>query len=343
MTTISALQCVEKGLLSLDDDISPILPEFNGIQVLVKIDEDNGPVFKPASRKITLRNLLTHSSGIAYEFTHPKLFAWRRWFNRQAPENKAQSRSREAAIAYKVPLMFEPDKGWAYGYGIDWAGVAVSRVTGLSLGAYMSKHIWTPLDMNSTTFSVLDARPDLQHKLASMSDRSLETGLLTRGKTTQQRGLSPVVESGGGGAVSTANDYMKFLSALLQNNGTLLKPETVDLMFSPNLQDASYLMKVHENPLSYGLAGNIPIGTKLDFGLGGILNLEDVSNTGRSRGSMQWGGLPNLFWWINRKDGICGCYFGQLMPAGDVKSFEMYERYEKAVNDSFGGGKKGKL
>jgi CubicO group peptidase (beta-lactamase class C family) len=344
MTSIAAMQCVERGLLTLDADISNILTEFKDIQILVSIDEEKGPVYKPATRKITLRNLLTHSSGLAYEFTNPKLFAWRQWFNRQSPANKAQSRSRDAAIAYQTPLMFEPDEGWAYSYGMDWAGVAVSRVSKLSLQDYMQKNIWTPLGMTSTTFYI-HKRPDLQRRMASISDRA-DDGKLTRGVSAQYNiDLFPVDESGGGGCSSTANDYIKLLTALLAPKPKILRPETIDLMFSPNLANAKHLMRVHANPLSYGLAGNIPIDSKLDYGLGGILNMEVVSTTGRAKGGMQWGGLPNLFWWINRKEGVCGCYFGQLMPAGDRKSFEMYEAFERAINESFlgGNGIKGKL
>ncbi|KAF2423767.1 beta-lactamase/transpeptidase-like protein [Tothia fuscella] len=347
-TSVAALQCVERDLLTLDADISTTLPEFSNPQILVSISEENGPIFKSATRKVTLRNLLTHSSGLAYEFTHPKMFVWRKWWNKQSEENRAKSRSDDVAVAYKVPLMFEPDGGWAYGYGIDWVGVAVARVSGMSLEEYMKKNIWAPLEMDSTTFSVPEYRPDLIPRSARMTQRDQENGRLIRkkgGELDRELGrvLTPVKHSGGGGCSSTANDYIKFLSSILQNDGKLLRPETANLMFSPNLAESKHLMRVHKNPLSYGLAGNIPVGTKIDFGLGGMLNLEEIGTTGRGQGSMQWGGLPNLFWWINRKDGICGCYFGQLLPAGDVKSFEMYERYEKAVNGSFVKEKRGKL
>jgi hypothetical protein len=122
-----------------------------------------------------------------------------------------------------------------------------------------------------------------------------------------------------------------------QNDGDLLRPETVDQMFLPHLADSTHLMRMHTyaTPLQPGLAVHIPKATRVDYGLGGLLNLEDITRTGRRAGGLRWGGIPNLFWWINRKDGVCGCYFEQLMPAGDEKSFEMFERYERAVNESF--------
>lgn len=363
MTSVSAMQLVERGLLNLDDDIAQtVLPELKGIQILTKMT-DEGPILRPAKNKITLRNLLTHSSGLAYEFTHPKMFAWRQWSNQKAKKKKAKTqsaaadpaaafrapfktRSLDPAVAYLIPLLFEPGEGWTYGYSIDWVGVAVSRVSGLSLGEYMQKNIWTPLGMTSTTFHLED-RPDLLPRLASMTSRNDE-GRLQRGDSGAL--IDPfrlgVKESGGGGVFSTANDYIKFLIAVLQNNGKLFKSQdTIPYMMSSHLKNPAYLAAIHANPMSYGLTGNLPQDTKLDYALGGVTNLTRVSTTGRAEGSMQWSGLPNLFWWINPKDGVCGCYFGQILPPGDVPSFLMYEEFEKAVNASFVKGEiaKGKL
>jgi CubicO group peptidase (beta-lactamase class C family) len=345
MTSICALQCVERGLLSLDADISDVITEFKDIQILVSMDNETGPVYKPATRKITLRNLLTHSSGLAYEFADPKLFAWKRWSIRQSAANRAKSRSTDVAVAYQTPLLFEPDEGWMYGYGNDWAGVAVSRVSGLSLQEYMQKNIWTPLGMTSTTFHVND-RPDLLQRMATLSERGAD-GKLTSGKNSRWKpGALIDNESGGGGCSSTANDYIKLLASILDPDPRILRPETIDLLFSPSLADPEHMSRA--GPQSFGIAavaGNIPIGSKMNHGLGGILNMEEMSVTGRAEGGMQWGGLTNLFWWLNRKDGICGCYFGQLVPPGDKKSVEMYEAYERAVNESFLGktGPNGKL
>jgi CubicO group peptidase (beta-lactamase class C family) len=101
---------------------------------------------------LTYRNLLTHTSGLAYEFTHPKLNAWREWAMSSTPDGRVNARSSEIAVANKVPLIFEPDEGWVYGYGIDWAGLAVMRATKQTLEEYMSENIWKPCGMASTTF-----------------------------------------------------------------------------------------------------------------------------------------------------------------------------------------------
>ncbi|KAF2097234.1 beta-lactamase/transpeptidase-like protein [Rhizodiscina lignyota] len=338
MTTVSAVQCVERGLIGLDDDVSErILPEFRDINVLEDmVDDGKGgqmPRLRKARGKITLRNLLTHCSGLSYEFMHARLMAWRQWDNQNRKATKTTEDRTEVSQAYRVPLVFDPETKWSYGYGIDWAGVIVERLTGFSLEQYMQKNIWTPLGMNDTTFRLMD-RPDLKARICSMMTRDSEGRLVAEEDSTTPSPIRNVRDAGGGGCASTANDYIKLLISLLKNDEKLLKKSTVEYMFQPHLKDPSHLRKMHANPAAFGLAGNIPPGTKVDFGLGGILNMESLP-WGRSAGSMQWGGYPNLFWWINPKDGICGCYFSQLIPPGDPESFEMYKKFETAVNESF--------
>lgn len=229
--------------------------------------------------------------------------------------------------------MFDPETRWSYSYGIDWAGCAVERASGMTLEDFMRKHIFLPLDMLDTTFEPLKY-PHLSARIAGMSVRDEDEKLVPQEETSTTSPIGGVRHAGGGGLASTASDYIKVLISLLKNDEKLLKRETVKYMFQPHLKDPQHLRKIHANPAAYGLAGNIPPGLKVDFGLGGILNQEQLPS-GRSAGGMQWGGYPNLFWWINPKDGICGCYFSQLVPTGDVQSFEMYKTFETSVNSTF--------
>lgn len=289
---------------------------------------------------------MTHSNGLSYDFSHPKSNAWTEWITQRYRSGRIPKPTSKITRAFLRPLVFEPDEGWSYSFGIDWAGIAVSRISGVSLEEYMQRNIWGPLGMNSTTFHPR-SRPDLLPRTASLVERD-ENGKLQALHPSNPFAKSPggiYPEGGGGGCYGSANDYIKLLTSLLRNDGKVLRPKTVKMMFSPQLKDPKYLRAVHSNPLSYGLAGNIPIGTPVDFGLGGILNGEDIEKTGRSKGSMQWGGLPNLFWWINPGDGVCGCYWGQLLPAGDPQSFQLYEEFEKAVMDTLKerGANRGRL
>jgi CubicO group peptidase (beta-lactamase class C family) len=344
MTTVAVMQCVERGILKLDEDVSEIwLPEFKEIGILTKIEEDKDgnerPIYKTRTEKITLRQLLTHSSGLAYEFTHPKLNQWRS-VSSSTKEGRALGRSSDLASAMRVPLLFEPGTAWIYGYGIDWAGLAVMRATNQNLEEYMTENIWGPLRMTSTTFSLERHRPDLYNRLAGMTVRDDEGNLEDSDGGPMGKNIERVHYGGGGGCYSTANDYIKLLTSLLGTVASgsgpipqLLTPESLKEMFSPNLSKASTeaMRAVVANPLAFGLAGNLSKSVETSFGLGGILNLGEIPSTGRKGGGMQWGGLPNLFWWISPRDGVCGCYFSQLLPPGDVLSFNLYGDFEKAV------------
>lgn len=264
---------------------------------------------------------------------HARLLAWRQWDNARRRGTKTKKDRTEVSRAYLVPLVFDPETRWSYGYGIDWAGVIVERLSGLTLDDYMRRNIWTPLGMNDTSFHPRDLL-HLRERIPGMTIRDEDGKLGPADGDTQTRSFSVVRDAGGGGSASTANDYIKLLISILRNDESILKKPTVDYMFQPQLKDPSHLRKMHANPEAFGLAGNIPPGLKVDFGLGGILN-QEMLPTGRSAGGMQWGGYPNLFWWINRTDGICGCYFSQLIPPGDAESFEMYKKFETAVNQTF--------
>jgi CubicO group peptidase (beta-lactamase class C family) len=287
-----------------------------------------------------ISNLLTHSSGLSYEFIHPKIKAWSKWINAQYRSGAIPKPASEITRIFLRPLLYEPDQGWSYGYGTDWAGIAVSRVSDISLEEFMQHNIWGPLGMKSTTFYPR-ARPDLFRRTASLVERD-EDGKLRpfRPSPTFTKLPGDIYSEGGGGACyGTANDFIKLLTSLLRNDGKLLKPETVDMMFKPQLKNPIHLRRVRANPLSYSLAGNIPPQTPVDFGFGGILNGDDILATGRSKGSMQWGGLPNLMWWIDPRHGVCGCYWSQLLPPGDPQSLRLHDEFEKAVLDSLKANK----
>ncbi|KFY31518.1 hypothetical protein V493_01032, partial [Pseudogymnoascus sp. VKM F-4281 (FW-2241)] len=135
-------------------------------------------------------------------------------------------------------------------------------------------------------------------------------------------------DCGGIGGYSIAPDYMKLLTALLHADAKLLKSSSIDEMFEPQLPDSKYLEQVLKVPeMRNILVGNFPEGLKVNFGLGGMLNMEPLPS-GRRKGSMQWGGMPNLFWWIDRKSAICGTYFSQVMPMGDRKSIDLFSELE---------------
>ena len=194
-----------------------------------------------------------------------------------------------------MPLLFEPGEGWAYSCGIDWAGQMVERVNqGTRLGDYMRKHIWDPLGMSSTGFRITENEL-IRSRLCATTARS-PTGDLIPAKPYPSP--NPKDDLGGGGLYSSVADYVKVLVSLLKNDGTLLKPETVRTMFSPQLPDDKHLLATVAPPLGPPMFRAGVESSAWNFGLGGILNMEDVEGICR-KGTMTWGGLPNLFW-------VCG-------------------------------------
>lgn len=238
-----------------------------------------------------LRHLLTHSSGLAYDIFDPRLMKWRAW------QQKGLSQGKTIPEKYTYPLVFEPGSEWAYGVGLDWAGLMLERVNdGLPLDKYMKAHIWEPLGITDMTFH-LEQREDLRNRMPHMSIRDPEGN----GKAAHKEGKTwddPLSTAfGGAGAYSSPPEYMKVLYSLLANDEKLLKSSTVDEMFRPQLSEASRrsLMNLLKDPALNNQLGGVPLGIQKDWGLAGLLILEDVKGSMR-RGSMTWGGLPNLMW-----------------------------------------------
>ena len=129
---------------------------------------------------------------------------------------------------------------------------------------------------------------------------------------------------------------MKVLHAVLKNDGTLLKRETVEDMFQPQLsgQSQAALLKVMSSTGENEMNGGLPEGTKRDWGFGGLLVMQDLEDW-RSKGTMTWGGMPNLMWWIDREVGICGLYASQTLPPEDPKSVEMSVLFEKTMYERY--------
>ncbi len=244
-----------------------------------------------------------------------------------------------------MPLLFEPGDGWAYGCSIDWAGKMVERVTGVRLGEYMKEHIYEPLGMTSTGFRLAE-NDILSSRLCATTARSPTGGFVPAAPYPNQ---NPADDLGGGGLYSSVPDYMQVLISLLGNDGKLLKPDTVQLMFTPQLPDDKYLTAAATHPLAGPMFRSGVDSQDWNWGLGGILNTADVEGVCR-KGTMSWGGLPNLFWvrspctlfgmipeidlriqWIDPSLGTCGMYASQLLPPGDATSVGLAVDFRKYV------------
>ena len=232
MTATSAAICIQKGLIKVDTDAGTVCKELDNIDIVTGYNEDGSPKYTKAKEKVTLRSLCTHSSGMAYELFDPEMQKW-------AQATKRTVSTVDSTLeCITIPLLFEPDSGWRYSVGLDWAGQIVERLTGKDLNSFMKENIWGPLGMKDTTFE-LSKNPELYKRQMQIGARELPTQPLVKGK-----GFHPdpaPIAMGGGGSYSTVDDYLKFITAVLQiKTGTVtdgfIPKETADLLFTPQLK-----------------------------------------------------------------------------------------------------------
>ncbi|KAJ0423117.1 beta-lactamase/transpeptidase-like protein [Aspergillus carlsbadensis] len=315
--TIAALQCVERGQVTLDEPVQRILPELASPQIIEaqttagkgKVSE--GFSLRPAVKKITLRHLLCHTSGISYDMFHPLLMSWRS-SRHEAPLGLTG----KVAEAYTLPLLFEPGDGWSYGGGIDWAGELVARLNGVSLEEYCQTHIFGPLALVSTTFRLAN-RPDVKERLVDTSERSADGTLKPSVRPWPDEAPE---DCAGGSLYSSSDDYVKLLADLLSDHPRVLAEATVESMFAPQLEGESRGIKDLEAATIFTAMTGIT-GSKggINWGLGGL------------KGSLVWGGLPNLIWFANREQGIAAFYASQVLPPGDPHSGRLANGFMEEV------------
>ena len=310
-TSIAALQLVERGLIGLDEPVADYLEGLADPRVLVGFNPDGKPELRRAVTPITLRHLLTHTSGLAYDFTSAE----------QARYVAAEGLDTRVAEPPALPLMFEPGTGWLYGTGVDWAGRLIEAVSGEGLDTYVGRNIFVPLGMSDTTF--FPSADQMTRRAAMhfrMSDGSLSP--ITFGMPSFRH-----FWMGGAGLYSTIGDYMKFLSAVANGGGRLLgEPLFTQMRESSGSEfDAGWIdtadpsMSLDYRPLA---------GVRRRHGLAGLVNLDDVPG-GRSAGSIHWAGATNCYFWVDPTSGVTGAVLAQLLPFGDPGVLEVFRDTER--------------
>ncbi|KAI4627907.1 hypothetical protein J4E89_001274 [Alternaria sp. Ai002NY15] len=327
ITAIAALQCVQHGLVTLDEPVDQYLPELAS-QPIVQIDGSEIKV-RPATKSITLRQLITHSSGTTYDWASPSLYAWRA----SRGELPALITDGNVAEKYAYPRTFEAGEGWEYSGGFDWTSLLITRLTNMSFEEYVETNIAKPLGITSFTWH-LNRKPAVEEKLMRTSTRQ-DDGSLTDGPTPFWSG-DPVGEGGGAGLYANVYDYTRVLSNLLKPSPTILSKTMVDAMFSPQFAKDSLAAKalVDNAELAYTCTLDSSMeGVKPNFGLGSLLLMEDVDreNYFKPKGTLCWSGLPNLQWSVNRERGIALFFATQVSPWADRKTFDLVARFETAV------------
>jgi CubicO group peptidase (beta-lactamase class C family) len=317
ITAACAMQLVEQGRMTLDSDMGKTLPELAEVPVLDGFDADGKPVLRSAKRPITLRHLLTHTAGYAYDMWNADIVRYM-----AATGTPGIVSCRNAALA--LPLIADPGEAWSYGISIDWAGKAVEAISGQTLDRYMADNVLQPLGMTDTSFLISESQ---RARLARIHGRS-EDGFVPLDMEVPQE---PEFHMGGGGLYSTAGDYLKFARMILGGgalDGTrVLQPETVATMTANAMGELCCTPMVSAVPTA---TNDVLFVDGMKWGLSFMINPAPLP-TGRSAGSLTWAGLANSYFWIDPKRGVAGVYATQLLPFNDAKAVEAFAGFESAV------------
>jgi CubicO group peptidase (beta-lactamase class C family) len=287
MTAVAALHLYEQGRLLMDDPVSTYFPSFGKIQVAV-MDAAKTKVIDrvPTTRPITIQDLFRHTSGLIYgnrgDTAVHKMYP--------ASSTDASATLTASELIEKLsslPLAHQPGAQWEYGFGLDVLGLVVEKITGQSLDQYLQAHVWAPLGMTDTSFHV---GPERVARYAKALPLDPSTG---RPQTVQDLSRPTRFACGGGCATSTAGDYLRFASMLL-NKGALgerrvLGRKTVEYMTSNQLPPGLRLSNA--GPPDYG------------FGLGvAVRTTPGVVRLMGSVGDFTWGGASGTNWWADPRE-----------------------------------------
>jgi CubicO group peptidase (beta-lactamase class C family) len=299
ITTAAALTLCDQGKLGLDDPVSKYIPSFTNLMVATA----NG--LRPPSQPMTIRDLMLHVSGLSYG-GNP---GWNPAFPPAVNEAWARLKPTEstnlAEMVEKVsqaPLPFDPGTDWTYGVGIDVLGRVIEVVSGENLDEFLARVIYRPLDMKDTGFSVPPEKLSRFVAIYNRADGALKA--IDESKFTRPT----TYLSGGGGLVSTARDYMRFLM-MIQNGGELdghrvLRAKTVKLMSSNVLPEQAF-------PIHFGNEKRFGTG----FGLGfAVCSKVTEWDPAAHVGEFGWDGAASTHYWISPADKLIVITLEQIKP-----------------------------
>jgi methyl acetate hydrolase len=323
ITAAAAMQLVERGQLKLDVPASSYIEALGDVRVLERFDSDGQPQLRAPRAPVTLRNLLSHTSGFGYELWNADIVA-----SIAALGTPSIFALKKASL--NQPLMFDPGTAWEYGIGIDWVGQLVEAASGQTLGAYFDEHVFGPLGMSSTGFT---PTASMLERLASLHLRTPD-GIVPMELPPP---AAPEFEMGGGGLLSTVGDYAKFAQMIADNGRSganhVLSASTVAEMSRNQLDAVPLRVLKTATPLALDL--DMLPGTDKGWGLSFLLNLSETPQ-GRSAGSLSWAGLASSYYWIDPTKRVVAVWATQLFPFGDPTVIAELEAFESAVYTNLG-------
>ncbi len=331
VTAVALLILYEQGKWKLDDPITRFLPEMADLKVVTGETADGKPILANADRPPTMRELMSHTGGFAYGMMDGRLAStlFRQRNVAAAPSVKAM-----VDMVAALPLLSQPGSEWAYSISSDLQGVIVERISGQSLGAFMKQHIFDPLAMRDTGFTVP------AHGMARLVDLYatdpasgkpvpvMATPAAIAARLVRDYGEAPKVESGGGGLVSTIDDYARF-ARMLARGGTLdghriLKRETVALMGTNQIPTIAF-GKPNANKIAFGPA--------LGYGLG-VMVATDPHSAGMpdGKGTISWDGAASTWFWVDPANDIV--FVGMVQRMGGPVRLQLEAQSRELVYDA---------
>ncbi|MGI8648985.1 MAG: serine hydrolase domain-containing protein [Rubrobacter sp.] len=315
------MQLVEEGEISLSDPAKEYAPGIADIQVLEGFNDNDEPQLRAPKSEITVEHLMLHTAGFGYDFFNHDLVKYGE--KRGVPSVVSATQA-----SLDSALLFDPGERWEYGSNIDWVGKVVEGARGKRLGEVMTERIFAPLGMDSAAFVMTD---EMRSRRASMHQRG-DDGVLTPLSDFELE-QAPEQHMGGHGLYMPVGDYMKFIRMILNEgdgeNGRVLKAETVQAMGKNGLGELKIKLLPGAIPELSNDAEFFP-GVSKSWAYTFMVNDEEAP-TGRPAGELGWAGLANLFYWIDRQNGLGGFWVTQILPFADPVSFTGYMDFETAV------------
>ncbi len=332
VTGVAVMILVEEGKVALTDPVAKFIPEFEDLEVLIE-QEGKEPFTIPSQVPMTVWHLMTHTSGLTYGF-QPTVLA--RMYNENGVNpsgDSGLSLEEFAKKAASMPLLFEPGTRWHYSVAMDVLGRVVEVASGQRFGDFLEERIFGPLDMKDSGFRVSDEQ--LPRFAANYGPASQPKELIDDPQTSPYR-QEPSLDSGGGGMVGTAADYLRFAQMLL-NGGEL---EGVRILSEKSVDE----MTTNQLPKGMGTAPIVLLPgvkfTGMGFGYCGSATMEGYEQTlFGGPGVYSWGGAASTDFWIDRHEGIVGMVLTQLMPTATYPTRQIFQAavYE-ALEERRGNG-----
>jgi len=314
-TSVGVMMLYERGEFELDDPVSKFIPSLKNFHVLNRFDSSNSTFTTvPSDKEITIRQLLTHTSGFGYFFI-------------SVPLSKIMSKT---GMAWgELPLLHQPGEKWTYGISTDVLGDLIEVVTGVTLDVFFKENLFDPLGMTDTFYNI----PEEKFNRLITRHRRTENGVLTEFENVKPKQNN--IPTGGHGIYTTATDYLKFLQMLLNggeaNGKRFVSSETLNLMTTNQISDLPVEPMISSN--SRLTNDFVFIDGKDKFGFGFLIEANPKPYM-RSLGSYSWVGIYNTYFWVDPKKKVAAIFLTRIQPFCDDQVLKLYSDFESMVYKS---------